>query len=119
MSELTLTKTRFTGGIWEGVVTGGAGPLEVVLDAEPVQGVTLEALPEGGRLLRVPVPAEAIGDGIRCFVIRSSADGAVLGQFAVIGGELADAALVSEVALLRAELDLLKRAFRRHCSETG
>ena len=27
--------------------------------------------------------------------------------------------LAAELALLRAELDLLKRAFRRHCIETG
>ena len=70
MSELKLTKTRFTGGIWEGVVTGGAGPLEVVLDAEPVQGVALEALPEGGRrdrrwhpLFRDPQPRGWRGSG--------------------------------------------------------
>lgn len=118
MSDMTVTKTRFSGGIWEGVVTG-EGAVEVMLDEAPVAGVTLEPLAEGGRLIRIPVPAEAIGDGIRTFVIRDAGDGATLGHFALLAGEDLSETLQAEVALLRAELDLLKRAFRRHCVETG
>lgn len=122
MSDLKVTKTRFTGGTWEGVVTGApedkAPAIEVTLDQEALSGVQLDPLVEGGHLLRVPVPAEAIGDGIRVFVIRDAGDGTTLGQFAVIAGEPADDSMAAELALLRAELDLLKRAFRRHCVET-
>ncbi|MFZ5749697.1 MAG: hypothetical protein ACOY5U_01375 [Pseudomonadota bacterium] len=44
--------------------------------------------------------------------------GGTLASFVVIGGAPVEADLRAEVELLRAELDLLKRAFRRHCAET-
>lgn len=122
MSGWTVTKTRFAGGVWEGVVTGGgrAGPeIEVVLGQDPVAGVTLAPLKDGGHLLRVPVPVEALGDGVLAFVIRDRVSEETLARFAVLAGEAAGEGLEAEVALLRAELDLLKRAFRRHCVETA
>ncbi|MDA8740151.1 hypothetical protein N9M73_03340 [Rhodobacteraceae bacterium] len=42
----------------------------------------------------------------------------VLARFTLIGGDLVDQDLRAEIDLLRAELDLLKRAFRRHCADT-
>ena len=42
----------------------------------------------------------------------------VLGSFTLIAGEALGDDLRAEVSLLRAELDMLKRAFRRHCLET-
>ena len=45
-------------------------------------------------------------------------DGVVRGQFTVIAGVPLDEDVRAEISLLRAELDLLKRAFRRHCAET-
>ena len=41
-----------------------------------------------------------------------------LGDFTLIAGEPLADDLRAEVELLRAELDMLKRAFRRHCLET-
>lgn len=120
MSDWTVTKTRFAGGVWEGVVTGdGTRPeIEVVLGQDPLADVTLDAVDEG-HLLRVPVPVETIGDGVVVFVIRDKAEGETLAHFAVLAGEVLGDSLEAEVALLRAELDLLKRAFRRHCVETA
>ena len=41
-----------------------------------------------------------------------------LASFTVVMGQPLDEDIRAEMALLRAELDMLKRAFRRHCVET-
>lgn len=64
------------------------------------------------------MPKEAICDGVQSFAIREAASDAMLGSFTLIAGEALDHDLRAEVSLLRAELDMLKRAFRRHCLET-
>lgn len=123
MTDLKLTKIRFRAGVWEGRVTGaetrGAPPdVQVWYLDQPVADVTLAEGEEPGIWsLRVPVPAEAIADGVQTFVI-SDGGGAKLGQFCIIAGEALGEDLHAEVDLLRAELDMLKRAFRRHCLET-
>ncbi|MGH1424162.1 MAG: hypothetical protein ACRBBU_05500 [Pseudooceanicola sp.] len=124
MSVLTVTKTKFIEGIWEGVVTGGPDdtePAVEVLHLElPVPGVVLEPLPEAGRyLLKVPVPKEVIGDGIHTFIIRDRETQETLADFAMLAGEALADTMRGEIDLLREELDLLKRAFRRHCVETA
>ena len=123
MSELTLTKIRFRHGIWEGRVTGadrGAQPAVKVLHMDkPVPGVALDAAPDdAGWDLKVPVPRDAIADGVQTFVIVDSANDSKLGDFTLVVGDAATDDLRGEVELLRAELDMLKRAFRRHCLET-
>ena len=64
------------------------------------------------------MPQEAICDGVQTFAIREAASDEVLGSFTLIAGEALGDDLRAEVSLLRAELDMLKRAFRRHCLET-
>ncbi len=124
MSEWTLTRTRLLEGVWEGVLTRqgvGDGPpdIEVTHLQEPVAGVEVTEKP-GERLwvVRVPVPAEKIADGVQTFVIRDRRTGEVLDSFALIAGDVLSHDIRAEMALLREELDLLKRAFRRHCQET-
>jgi len=86
---------------------------------EPVTGVTLtESAQERFWLVRVPVPPERIADGVQTFVIRDRRTGEVLDSFAVLAGDALSYDIRAEMALLREELDLLKRAFRRHCLET-
>jgi len=123
MSDLTLTKTRLFEGVWEGVLAGdteGAGPeIEVTHLQEVVPGVEVIARPEGGGwVLRVPVPAERISDGVQTFVIRDRRSGATLDSFTLLAGDALSYDIRAEMALLREELDLLKRAFRRHCLDT-
>jgi hypothetical protein len=123
MSDLTLTKTRLFEGVWEGVLAGeteGAAPeIEVTHLQEPVPGVEVIARPEGGGwVLRVPVPAETIADGVQTFVIRDRRSGATLDSFTLLAGDALSYDIRAEMALLREELDLLKRAFRRHCLDT-
>ncbi len=123
MSDLTLTKTRLRAGNWQAVVTSPARVPEIdVLHLEsPVQGVSLKPVVDvaGDYLLSVPIPLRALNDGVQTFVVQDRADMTTLGSFSVIAGSPLDEDLRAEVELLRAELDLLKRAFRRHCVETA
>lgn len=122
MSQMTLTKTRLVAGVWEGVLAGStATPALVVTHLNnPLAGIRVEPLREAGYWsVRVPIPAEAISDGVQTFVICDRTSGARLAHFALIAGEPLSDDLRSEIDLLRAELDMLKSAFRRHCVETG
>ncbi len=122
MSEKRLTKTRIKGGIWEGVLSGVATApvLEVLLLERPIAGVTAEAVPgrEGEWAVRVPIPAEALTEGVQTFLIRELGTSDALAHFTVITGVAMEDDMRAEVDLLRQELDMLKRAFRRHCLET-
>jgi len=124
MSAMTLQKIRFRSGLWEGRIEtaprADTRPQIVVryLDRE-VDGVTLEAAEAPGSwALTIPVPSEAIGDGVQSFVIIDAETDTKIGDFTLIAGEPLADDLRAEVELLRAELDMLKRAFRRHCLET-
>jgi hypothetical protein len=124
---LTLTETRLRAGVWEALVGTGADAapdpprIEVMHDGTALPGVTLTAVPghPGAFALRVPVPATALSDGLQGFVVRDAAGGTTLAQFVIAAGDVMVDDLRAEVVLLRAELDLLKRAFRRHCLETA
>lgn len=123
MTELTLTGARIRAGIWEGLLTGAKDtPAIEVLHLEmPIDGVRVIAV--AGRVdqwaVQIPIPVQLLGDGVQTFVIRDRASAENLAHFTVIAGAGMDQDLRAEVDLLRAELDLLKRAFRRHCVETG
>lgn len=125
MSDWTLTKTRLFEGVWEGVLVptepGTAAPeIEVTHLQQPLDGVEIIARPDSGdRVVRVPVPADRIADGVQTFLIRDRSNGEVLDSFALVAGDALAYDLRAEIALLREELDLLKRAFRRHCLETA
>ena len=124
MTNLTLTKIRMRNGLWEGSLSGapttGAMPdIRVNYLDQQVEGVKLEeAQNPGSWTLTVPVPVHAIADGVQTFVIFDAANDTKLGDFTLIAGEAVADDLRAEVELLRAELDMLKRAFRRHCLET-
>ncbi|WP_300444381.1 hypothetical protein [uncultured Mameliella sp.] len=124
MSIFTLTKTRFRDGLWEGLLVrqGAEQAPEILASFEdrPIHGVTLTDTAEAGRwVVEVPVPVEALGDGVSTVLIRDARDDTVLDSFTLIAGEALAGDIRAEVALLRAELDLLKRAFRKHCRDTG
>lgn len=119
--DLRLTQTRFEAGVWEGVMTGGAGPAPRlvaqcagrVLDAPEVV-----ADAKAGWRVRLSLPAEVLGEGAHCLLIAEADTALTLALVPiVIGAGLTDD-LREEVLLLRAELEMLQRAFRRHCAET-
>ncbi|UWR22300.1 hypothetical protein [Sulfitobacter sp. S190] len=121
MTDLTLTKTQMRQGLWEGVLTGSADTpkLKVSHAGRAVDGVQIAAMEnDAGFAVQIPIPAEAIADGMQTIVIADASSDDQIGAITLMAGEaLADDMRV-EVDLLRAELDMLKRAFRRHCLET-
>ena len=122
MLEPQLTKTRIRAGIWEGILSGQpeAPALEVVLLDAALPGLTVTPVPDraGEWAIRIPIPPEALSEGVQTFLIRDKATATTLAHFTVITGVAMEDDLRAEVDLLRAELDMLKRAFRRHCVET-
>ncbi len=124
MAEMTLSKARIQAGVWEGVLEMGSlselPELEVSHLAKPVSGFTIDADPDHGDryLVRVPIPAELLCDGVQTFVISEKSSGDKLAHFSVITGQPLEDDVLAEMDLLRAELDMLKRAFRKHCLET-
>ncbi|MEN9408303.1 MAG: hypothetical protein RL216_277 [Pseudomonadota bacterium] len=122
MDGARLTKTRIRAGVWEGVLSGTDSPaLEVRHLEVEVPGVTITAIPDRPAewAVRVPIPAEVLGEGVQTFLIRNRDTGETMQHFTVITGVAMEDDLRAEVDLLRSELDMLKRAFRRHCLETA
>ena len=126
MSDSPLTKTLFRDGIWEGVLTldpdiTTAPKMLVTHVEEPLTDVTVEAVPDepGSWLVRITVPQRMISEGVQTVLITDPDTGARLGSFTLLAGDPLDEDIRAEMQLLRAELDMLKRAFRRHCTETA
>ncbi len=125
MSRFDLTKTVMRQGVWQGILTSRTGEAEAPEIAVThlgiaVEGVTVTAQDIQGRWeLSVPIPAEAIADGVQTLLITDEANGDQLGHVTLIAGEALGDDIRAEMDLLRAELDMLKRAFRRHCRETS
>lgn len=117
---------RLAEGVWEGLLSTGGKALPRLLlrhrDDLLGEPETLEADAPTGEarrwLVRFRLPTERLSDGVQTFVIEDASTGEALAHETIFAGEMLDDDIRAEVALLRAELDLLKRAFRRHCSET-
>lgn len=123
MSDLTLTRTRLRAGVWEGLLTT-ANPqpaLEAVHLQKPLPGlaVTPVAGNPGAWAVSLPLPPALLNDGVQTILFRDAATGETLQHFTILTGAEMEDDLRAEVDLLRAELDMLKRAFRRHCLETA
>jgi len=125
MTTLTLTKTKMIEGVWEGILTGGgtkgkAPMVKVTHLGRALDGLTVTPDASGeGWTLRVPVPVSTISDGMQTYLIMNEETEERLGAFAINAGEALGEDFRAELDLLRAELDMLKRAFRRHCVETA
>jgi hypothetical protein len=117
-----LTRVRLQAGRYEGLLTGGAGTgLEAVHEGKVVAVARLipDADRAGSWRVALELPAEVIGDGVQVITLRSTASGEALDRVTLMAGAPLDEDIRAEVALLRDELEMLKRAFRRHCAETG
>jgi len=126
MSDLTVTKIRFRNGTWEGMIqnaadTGLPPDIQVLFQDQPLEGVSItEGNASSEWNLHITIPTEAIADGVQTFVITEGGNaGQKLESFSLIAGEATVDDMRAEIELLRAELDMLKRAFRRHCLETS
>ncbi|MCC7320519.1 MAG: hypothetical protein IT542_06010 [Rubellimicrobium sp.] len=121
MAEWKLTRARLIAGVWEGVLSGGTGtppPLEARHLDRVLPGLSVTAA-EGAHVVRLSLPADVIADGVQTVVILDRDSGRPLDSVALIAGDALAHDIRAEVDLLRAELDMLKRAFRRHCNETA
>lgn len=120
MAEMTLTETRIRDGVWHGVLLGATQEpeLDVRHRDQPVPGVEV-VQGDVGWMVQIPIPVESISDGVQTFVVADKRDGETLASFTLIAGEALGDDIRAEMELLRAELDMLKRAFRRHCVETA
>ena len=124
MSSMRLTKTRLFEGVWEGILTmtdGGKSQPAILVThlGRTIDDVeVIEDREQGHWVVRVPIPAETLSDGVQTFLITDPDSGATLESFAILAGEAMGDDMRAEMQLLREELDMLKRAFRRHCVET-
>lgn len=125
MAKFRLSKKQIHQGVYEGILKskskGKPTPsLEMLFLGEVVGEVTVEPLDEDGDAwaVRATVPVKYLTDGVQTFLLVLAGDTEILDRFSVITGEPLEEDLRAEIELLRAELDMLKRAFRRHCSET-
>lgn len=124
MEKIVLTKTRIASGIWEGIlstlpdITPEISVTHLETELADVQLSKLDDDPSLW-LLRIPIPPELLADGVQTFLITDKISGDHLSDFTVVTGEPLESDVRGELDLLRAELDMLKRAFRRHCVETS
>lgn len=123
MSATTVTKTGIRQGAWRGIVSHADSTpptLSVTHLGKPIEGVEMQATEAAGQwTLQFPIPAEAISDGVQTLLIVDATTGETLAHVTLIMGEVLGEDIRAETDLLRAELDMLKRAFRRHCVETA
>lgn len=104
-------------GVWSGVLTGKMAParLTVTLRGEDVAQAALTPLAPGEWQMRVPLPAALLSDGTHSLALQADGGG-VLARLPIIAGAALDDDLIAEIALLRDELELLKREFRHFAS---
>ena len=116
---MRLSDDRIKDGKWQGLLS----------DCDEAPAIEIRhrdiALPDvsvrnndHGWLITAPIPAECISDGVQTFTVFETEQNEVVGDFTLIAGEAVGEDMRVEMDLLRAELDMLKRAFRRHCIET-
>ena len=123
-TNIELIKLRMAEGVWHGALknpgqSNWQPKVEVTHLETPIDGVEVEEDSiEGHWNVRIPIPADKIADGVQTFVISDQSEDAVLGSFSIIAGDPLAEDIRAEMSLLRAELDMLKKAFRRHCVET-
>lgn len=119
--RMTLTQSRIAGGVWEGVLTGAgdAGTLEALHQGRKLEGLSVTPVPDeaGNHVVRLAIPASILNEGVQTVLLQ--AGGEVLASFSLIAGVPLEEDLRAEISLLRAELDLLKKVFRRHVAETA
>lgn len=114
--SLTPSAAQLIAGRWHLLLTGPAAPapqLRASHDGTDLPDLTCQPGQEAGTWqISVPVPPSALSDGLQTIVLYD-ANNQVVDRLAILAGAPLDADLRAEIALLRAELDLLKAAIRR------
>lgn len=118
----TLVCTALQAGRYQGVLTGaGQTEIEALHRGRIIAIAQLAPHPqeEGATAVSLDLPLDVVSDGVQVVGLRSTASGEVLDRITLLAGTALDEDIRGELALLRDELEMLKRAFRRHCAETG
>lgn len=123
MDAETLIRVRLRGGRYEGLLncasSTGTG-IEALHEGKVIAAAMLS--PDEGRAgswrVTLQLPPEVISEGVQVISLRSTASGDVLDRITLMAGAPLDEDIRTELALLRDEIEVLKRAFRRHCAET-
>lgn len=118
-TDWTLHRIEVSRGVYRGLLVGpeGASPPALTLAVAAAEtGAAAEIVPrEPGRWeVRAAFGPEILSDGTRTVVLRAGDD--VMDSLTVIVGLEAPDDLRAELDVLRAELAILKRAFRRHAA---
>jgi energy-converting hydrogenase Eha subunit A len=124
MDNETLIRVRFQGGRYEGILScadASGTAIEAVHDGRVIAAAVLtpEDAKRNSWRMTVDLPGDIIGEGVQVIALRSSTTDRVLDRITLMAGAPLDEDIRVELALVRDELEMLKRAFRRHCSETG
>ncbi len=121
---MELTKTSIKNGLYKGVLRGldpdaEAPQISGLLDGRALGQATLEPSSgdAGSWAVTLPLPADLLSEGLQVLVLTEAETGEVLDTVTVLTGQPLEQDALAELALLRAELDLLKKAFRRHSVE--
>ncbi|MEM8629874.1 MAG: hypothetical protein AAGF74_01430 [Pseudomonadota bacterium] len=119
---LSIGEARVSQGVWRAVLRGPEGKTPRLVATCLGRELSAPVIVEAGEApgfwhAQLALPMALLEEGMRTVLITQEGESEVLAHFAVMAGAPFDSDLKAEVDLLRAELDLLKRAFRRHCSE--
>ncbi|MEO1001445.1 MAG: hypothetical protein AAFW69_12730 [Pseudomonadota bacterium] len=121
MADPVITFTELSGGTLRGTVAGAAGAMpELVLALGGVAAGPL-TLTEAGELwaFEAALPPAALAGGSVAVSVVPAAGGPALATLTLASDAAGVRDLNSEVAALRAELDILKAAFRREMARGG
>ena len=114
MSTLELKKLTIARGVWMGALVGvGAKdqPPHLFVEQDDVQLDIVEVnCTDSGWQVQFPIPIQMIHEGANVAFVKTS-EGEVLASLTLIADDMSESDLRSEVALLRGELDMLKKAF--------
>ncbi|MCT4331602.1 hypothetical protein MU516_01820 [Paracoccus sp. YLB-12] len=116
------------GGVWSGRLRDMPPPARVCVTCmgEVIAEAALADDADGGHQVRVDLPGSLISDGIVTLVLVADqggpgdpvgADAIHLHHQSLVTGKPLDQDLVAELSALRAEMELLKREFRRFAFE--
>jgi hypothetical protein len=118
----TLTRLRLAAGTWEGRLTGpvGAEPPALVAtwDGAEIREPDLASEAPGQWKATLILPARLVSDGTHTLAIGPRGGDPLCLENLAFGDPL-EGDLRAELAALRTEVEVLKRALRRHLAEGG